>query len=110
MERWRRAEAPVPRSDVSFPLNQKTANFNVVFSSRERVFSSREMQWSFLTEEKQKNQLTQTEFRVIKPIIKIRAGVITPRPLPPHQHCTAAKDGKFQGVHFQQTDEVECNH
>jgi hypothetical protein len=32
------------------------------------------MQWSVLTEEKQKNQLAQTEFRFIKTIIIIRGG------------------------------------
>ena len=30
------------------------------------AFESRQMQWSALTEEKQKNQLAQTEFRFIK--------------------------------------------
>jgi hypothetical protein len=50
------------------------------------------MQWGVLTEEKQKNQLSQKEFRIIK--IKImEGGAITLRPSPPHQHCTAAKDG-----------------
>ena len=65
------------------------------------------MQWGFLTEEKQKNQLTQTEFRVIKPILKIRAGVITSGFLLPHQHCTAAKDRKLQGGLVQQSNAVE---
>jgi hypothetical protein len=32
------------------------------------------MQWSPLTEEKQKNELAQKEFRFIKTIIKIRGG------------------------------------
>ncbi len=54
-----RAEAPGPRSDVSFRLDQKTGNFKVAIFSRL-------MQWSPLTEEKQKNQLAQTEFRFIK--------------------------------------------
>ena len=56
--RGERAEAPLPRSDVSFRLHQKTANF-------EATIGSRAMQWSDLTEEKQKNQLAQTEFRFI---------------------------------------------
>ncbi len=59
MVRGWRAEAPVPRSDVSFRLDQKTANFKVAIVSRE-------MQWSELTGEKQRNQLAQTEFRFIK--------------------------------------------
>ena len=62
-----RAEALVSRSDVSFRLDQKTGNFKVATVSRP-------MQWSALTEEKQKNQLAQTEFRFIKTIIKIRGG------------------------------------
>jgi hypothetical protein len=56
MVRGGRAEAPVPRSDVSFRLDQKTGNFK----------ARRQMQWSALTEEKKKNQLAQTEFRFIK--------------------------------------------
>jgi hypothetical protein len=59
MVRGGRAEALVPRSDVSFRLDQKTRNFKVAIESRV-------MQWSLLTEEKQKNQLAQTEFRFIK--------------------------------------------
>jgi hypothetical protein len=65
MVRGGRAEAPGPRSDVSFRLDQKTANFKVAIVSRV-------MQWSPLTEEKQKNQLAQTEFRFIKTIIIIK--------------------------------------
>jgi hypothetical protein len=62
------AEAPAPRSDVSFPLDQKTGNFKVAIASRQ-------MQRSALTEEKQKNQLAQTEFRFIKTIYDfIRGG------------------------------------
>jgi hypothetical protein len=49
-----RAEAPGPRSDVSFRLDQKTGNFKVAIASRP-------MQWSAFTERKQKNQLAQTE-------------------------------------------------
>ena len=56
-----RAEAPVPRSDVSFRLDQKTANFKAAMVSRQ-------MQRSPLTEGKQKNQLAQTEFRFIKKV------------------------------------------
>jgi hypothetical protein len=62
MVRGGRAEAPVPRSDVSFRLHQKTGNFKIALASRE-------MQWGALTEEKQKNQLSQPEFRFIKTII-----------------------------------------
>ncbi len=57
----------MPRSDVSFRLDQKTGNFKVVMASRV-------MQWSALTEEKKKNQLAQTEFRFIKTITIIRSG------------------------------------
>jgi hypothetical protein len=64
MVRGGRAEAPVPRSDVSFRLDQKTANFKM----------SRLMQWSASTEGKQKNQLVQAEFRFIKTIIIIQRG------------------------------------
>ena len=70
MVRGGRAEAHVPRSDVSFRLNQKTSNFKVAIHSRL-------MQWSVLTEEKQKNELAQKEFRfikTIKTIIIIRGG------------------------------------
>jgi len=62
MVRGGRAEAPVPRSDVSFRLDQKTGNFKAAIVSRP-------MQWSALTEEKQKNEFSQTEFRFIKTII-----------------------------------------
>ncbi len=67
MVRGGRAEAHVPRSDVSFRLHQKTGNFKVAIISRA-------MQWSVSTEEKQKNELAQKEFRFIKTIIKIRGG------------------------------------
>jgi hypothetical protein len=66
MVRGGRAEALVSRSDVSFRLDKKTGNFKVAIGSRP-------MQWSALTEEKQKNQLVQTEFRFTKTII-IREG------------------------------------
>jgi hypothetical protein len=67
MVRGRRAEAPAPRSDVSFRLDQKIGNFKAALLSRA-------MQWSATTEEKQKNELAQTEFRFIKTIIKMRGG------------------------------------
>jgi hypothetical protein len=67
MVRGGRAEAPVPRSDVSFRLHQKTGNFKAAMESRA-------MQWGVITEEKQKNQLAQTEFRFIKTIIIIKGG------------------------------------
>ena len=67
MVRGGRAEAPVPRSDVSFRLDQKTGNFKVAFGSRA-------MQRSALTEEKQKNDLAQKKFRFIKTIIITRGG------------------------------------
>ena len=69
MVRGGRAEAQVPRSDVSFRLDQKTANFKAA------IKASRVMQWSAATEGKQKNHLAQTEFRFIKTItIIIREG------------------------------------
>ena len=52
MVRGGRAEAPVPRSDVSVRLHQKTGNFKAATGSRI-------MQWSVLTEGKQKNELAQ---------------------------------------------------
>ncbi len=67
MVRGGRAEAPAPRSDVSFGLDQKTANFKAATESRV-------MQWSPLPEEKQKNQLALKEFRFIKTIIITRGG------------------------------------
>jgi hypothetical protein len=48
MERGGRAEAPVPRSDVSFRLDQKTSDFKAAIASRD-------MQWSGFTEDKQNN-------------------------------------------------------
>jgi len=55
MVRGGRAELflATPRSDVSFRLDQKTANFKVAIESRL-------VQWSDLTEENQKNELAQT--------------------------------------------------
>ena len=66
MVRGGRAEAP--GSDVSFRLDQKTGNFKAAPESRL-------VQWSLLTEGKQKTELAQTELRFIKTtIIKIRGG------------------------------------
>ena len=67
MVRGGRAEAPVPRSDVSFRLDQKTGNFKAAPESRL-------VQWSLLTEGKQKNELAQKEFRFIKTMIIIIRG------------------------------------
>jgi hypothetical protein len=77
MVRKGRAEAPVLRSDVSFRLDQKTANFKVAIESSQ-------MQRSAKTERKQKNELAQTEFRFIKTTIMISAAAITPRSSPPY--------------------------
>ena len=63
MVRGGRAEAP-PRSDVSFRLDQKTANVKAAIGSRP-------MQWSFSPEEKQKNDLARKEFRFVNTIIII---------------------------------------
>ena len=57
----------MPRSDVSFRLDQKTGNFKAAIDSRA-------MQWGVLTEGKQKNELAQTEFRFIKTVIIIKGG------------------------------------
>ena len=68
MVRGGRAEAPVPRSDVSFRLDQKTGNFKMAIGSRP-------MQWGHLTEGKKKNELAnKTEFRFIKTLIIITRG------------------------------------
>ena len=64
MVRGGRAEAHVPRSDVSFRLDQKTGNFKAAPASRL-------VQWSVLTEGKQKNEFARTEFRFINTIIVI---------------------------------------
>ena len=71
MVRGGRAEAP-PRSDVSFRIDQKTGNVKVAKASSV-------VQWSALTEGKQKNQLARTEFRFIKRI-KISTAAITRDP------------------------------
>ncbi len=55
MVRGGSAEAPAPRSDVSFRLDQKTGNFKVAKESRVK-------QWGVLTEEKQRNELAQKVF------------------------------------------------
>ena len=67
MVRGGRAEAPAPRSDVSFRLDQKTGDFKAAMESRV-------MQWSELTEGKQTNELAQKEFRFIKTMIIIMRG------------------------------------
>ena len=67
MVRGGRAEAQVRRSDVSFRLDQKTGNFKLAIVSRAN-------QWSLLTEQKQKNELAQKEFRFIKIMMIIRGG------------------------------------
>ena len=100
MVRGGSAQAPVPRSDVSFRLDQKTGNFKAAMSSRE-------MQWGLLPEEKQNNELAQKEFRFIKTIIKTKATAITPRHSRSHQRCTAAKDGKLQGSLLEQINAVQ---
>ena len=102
MVRGGRAEAPVPCSDVSFRFDQNTAIVSV------EIVSS-EMQWSPSPEEKQNNQLAQTEFRFIKTITIIKEGASTSSlsPSPLYQRCTAAKDGKLQGGHREQSDAVE---
>jgi hypothetical protein len=71
MVRGGRAEAPAPSSDVSFRLDKKKGNFKLTSASRL-------MQWSALTEGKQKNELAQTEFHFIKTITTIRAGNYLP--------------------------------
>jgi hypothetical protein len=62
MVRGGRAEAHVPRSDVSIRLDQKTGNFQMAIVSRV-------LKWGPSTEEKQKSQLSQKEFRLIKTVI-----------------------------------------
>jgi hypothetical protein len=57
----------VLRVYISVVLQQKTANFKVAIPSRL-------MQWSPSTEEKQKNEIAQKEFRFIKTTITIRGG------------------------------------
>ncbi len=84
-----RAEAHVPRSDVSFRLDQKTGNFKFAIDSRP-------MQWSVLTEGKQKNELAQKEFRFIKTIIIILRRAITLRPSPLYQIALQQKTGNFK--------------
>ena len=63
---------------ISVALQQKTANFNVAVVSRH-------VQWSDLSEGKQKNKLSQIEFRLLKTIIIIIRGAITRGPSPPNQ-------------------------
>jgi hypothetical protein len=90
----------VHRLQISFALEQKTANFKVAIGNRV-------VQGSLLTEEKQKNQLAIKEFSFIKTIIIIRAAAITSSPSRPHQRCTRAKDGKLQGGLLRQSNAVE---
>jgi hypothetical protein len=59
--KWRQLLA-VLRLYISVALQQKTGNFKVAPFSRE-------MQWSVLTEGKQKNEFAQTQCRFIKTII-----------------------------------------
>ena len=49
----------LPSPHISVAQQQKTGNFKVAIGSRP-------LQWSALTEEKQKNQLAQTECRFVK--------------------------------------------
>jgi hypothetical protein len=51
----------VLRLYISVALQQETANFKVACAPH----GNSAMQWSHLTEEKQKNQLAQTDFRFI---------------------------------------------
>jgi hypothetical protein len=67
---------------------------------------SSRMQCSKSSEEKQKNQIAQTEFRFITTKIMM-SGVITAL-VPSIQRCTAAKDGKFQDGLLWQTKAVVC--
>jgi hypothetical protein len=55
------------RIHIGLALQQKTGNFKAAMPSRV-------MQWSVLTEKKQKDQLAQTEFRFIKTTMIIRGG------------------------------------
>jgi hypothetical protein len=80
----------VLRLYISVALQQKAANFKVALASRK-------MQWSTVAEEKQKNQLAQTEFHFIRTIIIMSAEEITISPPPLYQRCTGAKGGKLQG-------------
>ena len=82
----------VLRLYISVALQQKTANFKAAINGGL-------MQWSALTEEKQKNQLAQAAFRFIKTRIILRAAAITGSLSPLHQRCTAAKDGQRQDDH-----------
>jgi hypothetical protein len=63
----------VLRLYISVALEQKTGNFKATFESTR-------MKWSAAPEEKQTNQLAQTEYRFIKTIITIRAAAITSPP------------------------------
>ena len=67
MVRGGRADAPGTHSDVSFRLDQKAANCKAATGSRRN-------QWSPSTEEKQQNELAQTELCFKKTIKIIRRG------------------------------------
>ena len=87
---------------ISIALQQKTANFKAAIESRD-------MQWSVLTKDKQKNELAQTEFIIIGIRGAItcvtRHGTCSSSPL--YQHCTAAKDGQFQDGHIELINAAE---
>ena len=88
-----RAEAPVPRSDVSFRLNQKTAVFNVAIDGRP-------IKWSVLTEENQKNQLAQSwTFDSYQTTMIQGAGAVTCGLSPAHPRCAAKANGRVQRGH-----------
>jgi hypothetical protein len=63
----------VLRLKISVALQQMTGNFKAAFESTR-------MKWSASPEEKQTNQLAQTEHRFIKTIITIRAAAMTSCP------------------------------
>jgi hypothetical protein len=90
----------VLRLHISVAQQQKTKNFKVVIASTV-------VQWSALTEEKERNQRAQTEFRLTQTTIIIRAAAVTIRSSPAHQRCSQAKDGKPQGGLLKQTNAVE---
>jgi hypothetical protein len=79
MVRGGRAEAPGPRSDVSFRLGQKTANFKADIGSRT-------MQWSATTEERQKESTCANRVSLHKSNNNNKRGAITMCPSPSHQN------------------------
>jgi hypothetical protein len=84
MVRWGSAEAPVPRNDVSFQIDQKTANFKAAIMRRPK-------QWSDLPEGKQKNELAGAEFRFIRGCNYFPPSIVSASAL----HCS--KDGQLPG-------------